>query len=87
MRNKPFVYVLTTIVLFMLAGSGLLHAQKLKEVRTYYDRYNTVVKERYMVIGNDSTRISGDYFKFFRNGKTAVRGKFKDGEKDGVFKS
>ena len=78
---------LLCLALLVTTNIGLLQAQTLREITTYYDKYNKQVMERYTVIGNDSSRISGQYFKFFRNGKTAVRGQFKDGEKDGVFKS
>ena len=68
MPLKNTVFSKTLFLLLVLIGiSGYLPAQTLREMKTYYDKNHTVIKERYTVIGNDSSRISGEYFKFFRN--------------------
>ena len=54
-------------------------------IRTYYDSLNTVLKEEYQIIGDDSNNVHGPYIKFYQNGSPAVTGQFEHGTKLGEF--
>ncbi len=63
-------------LIFCLIFSGGIRAQQL--IRTYFDTLQTIVKEEFTILGNDSSILDGNYKRYYEDGSLAARAVYQE---------